>query len=100
MDSEVTAWLEAGPAITGPAGQDLAELAGDLVAARRAAPPGGDSTSFTSRAIEVELISGTPAILADAGTRLRAAGARPSPSASKLSRFLRTEPDSGGRPLA
>jgi inorganic triphosphatase YgiF len=82
--------------ITGPAGQDLAEVADDLVSARRAAPPGRDSTSFTWREIEVELISGTPAILAAAGTRLRAAGARPSPSASKLSRLLHTEPDSGG----
>jgi inorganic triphosphatase YgiF len=86
--------------ITGPAGQDLAEVADDLVAARRAAAPGRDSTSFTWREIEVELISGTPAILAAAGTRLRAAGARPSPSASKLSRLLASDPDPAGSPSA
>jgi inorganic triphosphatase YgiF len=78
--------------ITGPAGQDLAEVADDLVAARRAAPAGGDGASLTWREIEVELISGTPAILAAAGTRLRAAGARPSASASKLSRLLGASP--------
>ncbi len=73
--------------ITGPAGQDLAEVADDLVAARRIGSD-GDGASLTWREIEVELISGTPAILAAAGTRLRAAGARPSSSASKLSRLL------------
>lgn len=74
--------------ITGPAGQDLAEVADDLVAARRLGLAGRDGASLTWREIEVELISGTPAILAAAGTRLRAAGARPSASASKLSRLL------------
>ena len=73
--------------ITGPAGQDLAEVADDLVAARRIGS-GNDGASRTWREIEAELISGTPAILAAAGTRLRAAGARRSPSASKLSRLL------------
>jgi inorganic triphosphatase YgiF len=73
--------------ITGPAGQDLAEVADDLVAARRIGSR-GDAAAQTWREIEVELISGTPAILAAVGTRLRAAGARPSPSASKLSRLL------------
>jgi inorganic triphosphatase YgiF len=73
--------------ITGPAGQDLAEVADDLVAARRIGSR-GDGASQTWREIEVELISGTPAILAAVGTRLRAAGARPSRSASKLSRLL------------
>ena len=73
--------------ITGPAGQDLAEVADDLVAARRIGSR-GDGAAQTWREIEVELISGTPAILAAVGTRLRAAGARPSPSASKLSRLL------------
>jgi len=74
--------------ITGPAGQDLAEVADDLVVGHRPDPSGGAGTSLTWREVEVELISGTPAVLAAAGARLRAAGARPSPSASKLSRLL------------
>jgi hypothetical protein len=76
--------------ITGPAGQDLAEVADDLVVGRRPDPDGADGASLTWREVEVELISGTPAILAAAGARLRSAGARPSSSASKLSRLLRT----------
>ena len=76
--------------ITSPAGQDLAEVADDLVVGRRPARDGAEGTSLTWREVEVELISGTPEILAAAGARLRAAGARPSPSASKLSRILGT----------
>ncbi len=38
--------------------------------------------------IEVELVSGPPSVLAAAGNLLRAAGARPSASASKLGRLL------------
>jgi hypothetical protein len=82
--------------ITGPAGQDLAEVADDLVVGRRPARQGAEATSLTWREIEVELISGTPAILAAADGRLRAAGARPSRSASKLSRLLEAGPDAGG----
>jgi hypothetical protein len=74
--------------ITGPAGQDLAEVADDLVVGRRPARDGIGGSSLTWREVEVELISGTPEILAAAGARLRAAGALPSPSASKLSRVL------------
>ncbi len=100
LASQVTTWTGGQPVqviavlettrtvrrITGPAGQDLAEVADDLVAARRIGSGGGASQTW--REIEVELISGTPGILAAAGARLRAAGARPSPSASKLSRLL------------
>src|ERR1017187_7098021 len=74
--------------ITGPAGEDLAEVADDLVVGRRPGPDGGAGTSLSWREIEVELISGTSAILAAASARLRAAGAWPSASASKLSRVL------------
>ncbi len=74
--------------ITGPAGEDLAEVADDLVMGRRTDPAGHAGTSLSWREIEVELISGTSAILAAAGERLRAAGAWPSSSASKLSRVL------------
>jgi hypothetical protein len=38
--------------------------------------------------IEVELMAGEPDVLAAAGKRLRAAGARPSASASKLGRVI------------
>ncbi len=110
LASQVTSWTGGRPLqviavlettrtvrrITGPAGQDLAEVADDLVVARRIGLAGRDGTSLTWREIEVELISGTPAILAAAGTRLRAAGARPSASASKLSRLLGTGPAAAG----
>jgi hypothetical protein len=91
--------------ITGPAGEDLAEIADDLVVARRlddpaAQPPdpaAGGGPSVTWREIEVELIAGGPGILTAAGARLRAAGARPSSSASKLNRVLGiTGPASAG----
>jgi CYTH domain len=82
--------------ITGPAGEDLAEIADDLVVGRRldapaAQPPdpaAGGGPSVTWREIEVELIAGGPGVLTAAGARLRAAGARPSSSASKLNRVL------------
>jgi inorganic triphosphatase YgiF len=80
--------------ITDPGGKVLAELADDLVTGRREAlpgPPGGrelGTADLTWREIEVELVSGSPAILAAAGRQLRAAGARPSGSANKLGRLL------------
>jgi hypothetical protein len=81
--------------IAGPAGEELAEIADDLVAARRLgsppAPPSGPDAaalSLTWREIEVELIAGGPGLLAAAAARLQAAGARPSPAASKLNRLL------------
>jgi inorganic triphosphatase YgiF len=86
--------------ITDPAGQDLAEVADDLVVGRGPTRDGAEGTSLTWREVEVELISGTPAILAAAGARLRAAGARPSPSASKLSRLLGAAPGASDAPPA
>ena len=80
--------------ITGIGGDTLAEVADDLVTAHREAlpgPPGGGGlpeTDLAWREVEVELVSGPPAILTLAGRRLRAAGARPSGSASKLGRLL------------
>jgi CubicO group peptidase (beta-lactamase class C family) len=80
--------------ITGTGGEALAEVADDLVTAHREAlpgPPGGGGlpeTDLAWREVEVELVSGPPAILTLAGRRLRAAGARPSGSASKLGRLL------------
>jgi inorganic triphosphatase YgiF len=86
--------------IAGRDGGMLAELADDLVSGQRMAPsaPAGNralSASVTWREIEVELVSGPPAILAAAGQRLRQAGATPSGSANKLSRVL-AAPAAGG----
>jgi inorganic triphosphatase YgiF len=72
------------------AGQVLAEVADDQVTGSR---PGSPDTaawekSATWREVEVELVSGTRDLLAAAGKRLRAAGAQPSASASKLGRLL------------
>jgi inorganic triphosphatase YgiF len=84
--------------ITGPDGRILAELADDLVTGHREALPasaGHDEMRpavLAWREIEVELVSGTPAILAAAGQRLRQSGAMPSGSANKLSRLLAAPP--------
>jgi inorganic triphosphatase YgiF len=74
--------------LTGPGGETLAEVADDAVTGR--VPGAGDAPGepATWREIEVELVTGRPEILATAGARLRAAGARPSSSASKLGRLL------------
>jgi inorganic triphosphatase YgiF len=73
-------------------GEILAEVADDLVTGR--IPGLGDSPAepVTWREIEVELVSGGPEILAAARSRLVAAGARPSSSASKLGRLLGKAP--------
>jgi inorganic triphosphatase YgiF len=87
--------------ITGPGGEVLAEVADDVVNGHRDALPGSpgrgevESADLTWREVEVELVSGPPAILAAAGQRLREAGARPSGSASKLSRVLAASPAEG-----
>ncbi len=73
-------------------GTVLAEVADDLVTGRL--PSLGDTPAepVTWREIEVELVSGGPEILAAARSRLIAAGARLSSSASKLGRLLGTSP--------
>jgi inorganic triphosphatase YgiF len=78
--------------LTGANGAVLAEVADDLVTGR--IPSVGDAPAepVTWREIEVELVSGGPEILAAARSRLVAAGARPSSSASKLGRLLGTSP--------
>ena len=87
--------------ITGPGSEVLAEVADDVVNGHRDAQPGApgrrevESADLTWREVEVELVSGPPAILAAAGQRLREAGARPSGSASKLSRVLAAPPTEG-----
>jgi inorganic triphosphatase YgiF len=76
------------------AGQVLAEVADDQVTGSRPGHPdtAGWQRSATWRELEVELVSGTRGLLDAAGKQLRAAGAQPSASASKLSRLLSSGP--------
>ena len=76
--------------LAGPDGQERAEVADDHVTGRRLHSGTQPTTAspLTWHEIEVELMSGEPDVLAAAGDLLRAAGARPSASASKLSRVL------------
>jgi len=76
--------------LTGAGGETLAEVADDLVTGRLPGPGDDPGESVTWREVEVELVSGGPEILAAARDRLVAAGARPSPSPSKLARLLGT----------
>jgi inorganic triphosphatase YgiF len=71
-------------------GEARAEVADDHVTGRRLHGGAQPTTAepLTWHEIEVELMSGEPDVLAAAGDLLKAAGARPSASASKLSRVL------------
>lgn len=70
-------------------GRVLAEVADDSVTATALAAEAGAAATVSSwRELEVELVEGQEAILAAVDDRLRAAGARPSASASKLGRVL------------
>jgi CHAD domain-containing protein len=69
--------------LLGPDGEVLAEVADDEVTGR---PANGPSLAW--REVEVELGTGSAGLLAAAGDRLCAAGARPARSASKLGRVL------------
>jgi inorganic triphosphatase YgiF len=71
-------------------GQILAEVADDTVTGQIPSLSDSPAEPVTWREIEVELVSGGPQILAAARSRLTAAGARPSSSASKLGRLLST----------
>jgi inorganic triphosphatase YgiF len=73
--------------LIGADGENLAEVADDEVTGR--VPGRKDPAAW--RALEVEVVTGGPEILHAAGSRLTAAGARPSRSASKLSRLLGTD---------
>jgi inorganic triphosphatase YgiF len=75
--------------LAGQANEPLAEVADDLVTAARLDQPG--SEPLTWREIEVEALedgADMPGLLEAAGRALRGAGARRSPSASKLGRLL------------
>jgi inorganic triphosphatase YgiF len=89
LETRRTVWR-----IAGPDGEILAELADDHVNGRREALPASAGRAGLAmavlawREIEVELVSGPAAILAAAARRLGESGAKPSGSASKLSRLL------------
>jgi inorganic triphosphatase YgiF len=76
--------------LVGTHGETLAEVADDIVTGRIPGQPGNPAEPVTWREVEVELVSGGPELLAAARSRLTAAGARPSSSASKLGRLLGT----------
>ena len=78
--------------LIGPVGDVLAEVADDRVTGSRPDPvdPARWQQTDAWREVEVELVCGTPAVLDAAAARLAEAGARPSPSASKLARVLGT----------
>ncbi len=84
--------------LTGRGGEDLAEVADDLVTGRVPGPGDAPGEPATWREIEVELAAGGPEILAAARARLAAAGARPSSSASKLGRLLGARAAGTGTP--
>ena len=70
-------------------GRVLAEMADDTVTASVPAPGQGDGVGAQIwREVEVELVDGDEPLLAAVGERLVAAGARPSPQASKLGRAI------------
>jgi inorganic triphosphatase YgiF len=75
--------------LTGPTGEVLAEVADDLVTARRSGLPTRQASPLRWREIEVEIIA-RPGLLEPAGTLLQEAGARPSTASSKLDRLLST----------
>jgi inorganic triphosphatase YgiF len=78
--------------LVGQAGQVLAEVADDAVTGSRPDPadPARWRLADQWRELEVELVSGHRNLLNAAAGQLRAAGAEPSRSASKLARVLGT----------
>lgn len=73
-------------------GQALAEIADDAVTGSRPDPadPAQWRVTDSWRELEVELVAGSRDVLSAAARQLRAAGAEPSRSASKLARVLGT----------
>lgn len=71
--------------VLGSAGEVIAEVADDVVTARREGAPGAP---LRWREVEVEVPRESPAVLAEAARLLLAAGARPAAKGSKLARLL------------
>jgi inorganic triphosphatase YgiF len=75
--------------LTGHDGRVLAEIADDMVTARRLSGPGANAGRPRRwREIEVEVPAAAPALQRAAAELLRAAGARPAGHGSKLARLL------------
>jgi hypothetical protein len=86
--------------VLGPSGAVIAEIADDVVTARRECPSATAGIAADSagagyaaepmrwREVEVEVPQESPALLAAAGRLLMAAGARPAAKGSKLARVL------------
>jgi len=72
----------------GERGLVLAEVADDRVSAESVDPGAPGPALLTWREVEVELVTGDRALLAEAAELLTSAGARPSDSPSKLARAL------------
>ena len=82
-------------------GRVLAEIADDHVTGTALpAVPGEAAVVSTWREVEVELVEGDEDLLTALGNALTAAGARPSASASKLSRVLADRLDAGATAAA
>src|SRR4051794_21534138 len=78
-------------------GRVLAEVADDTVTGTAlSAAPGEPAAVQVWRELEVELVDGDEPLLGAVGERLIEAGARPSPSPSKLSRVLAERLAAGG----
>jgi CHAD domain-containing protein len=90
--------------LRGEDGSVLAEVADDAVTGTAlGTAPGEPADVQTWREVEVELVDGDETLLAAVAERLVAAGARPSPAPSKLSRVLAgrlAALDGGGAPPA
>jgi inorganic triphosphatase YgiF len=71
--------------VLGAAGEVIAEVADDVVTARR---EGAAGVPLRWREVEVEVPQESPAVLAEAARLLLAAGARPAAKGSKLARLL------------
>ncbi|WP_236831335.1 CYTH domain-containing protein [Blastococcus sp. KM273128] len=82
-------------ALRDDAGRELAELADDTVTATVPAGAGAAPAVRTWRELEIELVDGPETVLAAVGEVLVAAGARPSPRASKLALALSSRLGSG-----
>jgi inorganic triphosphatase YgiF len=74
--------------LTGHDGRVLAEIADDVVTARRLGGAPGGRQPLRWREIEVEVPARSPALQQAAADLLRAAGARPAGHGSKLARLL------------
>jgi CHAD domain-containing protein len=81
-------------------GQVLAELADDVVSARRLSPGGNEVGLLSWRELEVEAVTGSGELLERLGGHLLDSGAREAETASKLERTLKEDLARVERPVA